>query len=38
MEKLDEMKEVGSDYHVREHRTLSRATVACYIERGATPV
>ena len=36
MEKLDEMEEVGSDYHVRERRTLPRATAACYIERGAT--
>ena len=38
MEELDEMEEVGSDYHVRGRRTLSRAKVACYIERVATPV
>ena len=37
MEELDEMEEVSSDYHVRERRTLPRATVACYIERGVTP-
>ena len=33
----DEMEEIGFDYHVRERRTLPRATVACYIERGVTP-
>ena len=38
MEELDEMEEVGSDYHVRERRTLPGRRLRVYIDRGATPV